>query len=434
MDVEKYYRKLVKLRLKDGREIIGYVLPRTVFSSPDIIVVKLKNGYNIGIAEEKVENIEVLGEEVELRGFEAPNFRGRGKKVFMLATGGTIASRVDYLTGGVKASMKPEEIVAFIPELAEFAELDFYLLFNKLSEDLTPLDWVKIAEKAAELANKSYGVVITHGTDTMHFTSAALSFMLSQGKPVVLTGAQRSSDRPSSDAFMNIICSVIAATSDIGEVGIVFHAGTSDDFCWFLRGTRARKLHTSARGAFQPVNTPPLAEIKPGGEIKRLWDYVKRSDAEIKADSKIEPKVAMVLAYPGSDPEVLYWYLERGYRGIVIQGTGLGHVPVNPEFAKSWIPVLEEVAREIPVVMTSQCIFGRTHRYVYTNLRKAVRAGAIYVGDMLPEVAYVKLIWVLGHVKEKQEVAKLMQKNLRGEISERTLQIPGLTAAEQKSS
>jgi len=291
-----------------------------------------------------------------------------------------------------------------------------------MSEDLNYKDWQVLAELVAKELNKNKGVIITHGTDTLHYTSAALSFMLKNlSKPVVLTGSQRSSDRGSSDAFMNLICSAYAAVSNIAEVGVCMHGSTDDQYCHFIRGTKVRKLHATRRDAFRSINEMPLAKIWPDGKTDILnKNHKTRKDEKVVADVKFEPRVALLKAYPGSEPEILEILAKKGYKGFVIEGTGMGHVPTEAE--KSWIPVIKKLIKDgIPVVIAPQTLYGRINTDVYTNLRVLYHdAGAIPAEDMLPEVAYVKLGWVLGHTKDLEKVRELMLTNIVGEITARS--------------
>jgi glutamyl-tRNA(Gln) amidotransferase subunit D len=240
-------------------------------------------------------------------------------------------------------------------------------------------------------------------------------------KPVVLTGSPRSSDRGSSDAFMNLICSAYAAVSNIAEVGVCMHGSTDDQYCHFIRGTKVRKLHATRRDAFRSINEMPLAKIWPDGKTDILnKNHKTRKDEKVVADVKFEPRVALLKAYPGSEPEILEILAKKGYKGFVIEGTGMGHVPTEAE--KSWIPVIKKLIKDgIPVVIAPQTLYGRINTDVYTNLRVLYHdAGAIPAEDMLPEVAYVKLGWVLGHTKDLEKVRELMLTNIVGEITARS--------------
>jgi len=361
--------------------------------------------------------------EMEKEKIKELKFDHKKPKVALIMTGGTIISRVDYRTGGVYALERPEELLTNIPELKNIVFIDdIKVPFKKMSEDLNYKDWQALAELVAKELNKNEGVIITHGTDTLHYTSAALSFMLKNlSKPVVLVGSQRSSDRGSSDAFMNLICSAYAAVSNIAEVGVCMHGSTDDQYCYFIRGTKVRKLHTTRRDAFRSINEMPLAKFWPDGKIDILnKNHKTRKDGKVLADVKFEPKVALLKAYPGSEPEILEILAKKGYRGFVIEGTGMGHVPTEAE--KSWIPVIKKLIKDgIPVVIAPQTLYGRINTDVYTNLRVLYHeAKAIPAEDMLPEVAYVKLGWVLGHTKDLEEIRKMMLTNIAGEITARS--------------
>ncbi len=421
------YGRKVRLLLRDGRSFEGTFIPSP---NEDTIILKLNNGYNIGFQKDHIKDIIPLEEKVEVAKFprRKPIYREGLKGVSIIVTGGTIMSRVDYRTGGVHMFLDPYELLYEIPELEDIAVINNILNpFSIASEDITPKEWVKIAEIVAkELNSGSDGVIIPHGTDTMHYTSAALSFMLRDlGKPVALVGAQRSSDRGSSDAFMNMICATIYATSNIAEVSVVMHGYISDEFCYAHRGTRVRKMHTERRDAFQSINDLPLAKIYPSGKIEIVnKNYRRRNDGEVLLDTKIYEKVALVKVYPGSDPEIIDFFVDKGYKGIVIEGTGFGHAPTETlHREKSWFPHIERAVEEgIIVCMTSQTIFGRTNSFVYSNARRLYNLGVIHCEDMLPEVAYVKLMWVLGHTENYEEVKNLMLTPLAGEIKPRSLE------------
>ena len=421
------YGEKVKIRLNSGEEFIGFLIPSP---SEDTIIIKLDNGYNIGLNSEDVQNIEYLGEKVEVAKF--PKRKSEKKeglrKISIVATGGTILSRVDYRTGGVYMLLDPDELLYNVPELENIAIVkNITNPFSMASEDFYIREWKLMAEESyKELTSGADGVIILHGTDTMHYSSAMLSFMLKNlSKPVCFTGAQRSSDRGSSDAYMNLICSAIYATSNIAEVSIVMHGYISDEFCYAHRGTRVRKLHTERRDAFQSVNDKPLAKIYPEGKIEVINNtYKRRSDVDIILDTKVSDKVALVKVFPGSNPEIIDFYVDKGYKGLVLEGTGFGHVPTQTLDKKySWLDHIKRaIENDVIVCMTSQTIFGRTNPYVYTNARLLHDLGVIYCEDMLPEVAYVKLMWVLGHTENYEEVKKLMLMPLAGEIKPRSLE------------
>ena len=324
--------------VKGSKTFSGVLMPKTEFSDDECLVMKLDNGYNVGIHLTGKERLsKIKGHDISKK-TSKHRFDPKKPKITLIATGGTITSRVDYRTGGVYALEKPDDLLQNIPELRDIAHFSIHSPFTKMSEDMDHEDWHELAkETAKELNSGTKGVIITHGTDTLHYTSAALSFFLKNlKKPVVLVGSQRSSDRGSSDAYMNLICGSYVAKSDIAEVGICMHSSMNDDHCHFVRGTKVKKLHTSRRDAFQPVNDVPLASIYPDGKIEyNTKEYNKRGSGKVHVDAKFEPNVAIIKAYPGADPKVIDYYIKNDCKGFVIEGTGLGHVPT---FCKhSWV-------------------------------------------------------------------------------------------------
>jgi glutamyl-tRNA(Gln) amidotransferase subunit D len=420
---------------KAGRSYNGVLMPSTDFSDPDMLILKLNNGYNVGLKHDRTMSVQKGGKEpkevrkevqIELgkaKQLKRIAFDAKKPRVSLIVTGGTIGSRVDYETGGVKAAMSPDELLSLAPELAELVCIrDVLRPFTVMSENMNYRHYQELAKEVAKELKKSEGAIITHGTDTLHYTAAALSFMLAGlSKPVVLTGSQRSSDRGSSDAAINLISSsVIAGYSDIAEVGICMHGTSNDEFCLFNRGTKVRKMHTSRRDTFRPINEKPLAKVWPNGKIETLnKSYRKRSDGEAKADAKFEPKTALIKFYPSSDPAVIDYLLEKKYKGIVIEATGLGHVAVED---MSWLPQIKRaIDAGVPVCFATQALYGRLDPFVYSSARKAYDLGVIFCEDMLPETAYIKLAWVLGHTTDPGEVKARMLMNVAGEISDRTV-------------
>jgi len=408
----------------------GFLMPREDIErgDPDCLVIKLDSGYNVGVKIDDETNVEKLTGAVKLEKFDHFSSQPQNPNlppVSIISTGGTISSRIDYFTGAVATLFSPEEVLQGVPELGEIIRIrSAEKLFNLYSEDLSPSNWCKMAEKAVEkLSEGDAGVLVLHGTDTMHYTSAALSFMIRDlSSPVVLVGAQRSSDRGSRDTDMNLICaSILAARGDVGEVGICMHGQMDDSFCLYIRGTRVRKMHTSRRDAFRPINDLPIARIWPDGRMEYVNPSVRRGSTKPWSDAVFEDKVAIVKTYPGTPPLLIESLLDAGYRGIVLEGTGLGHVPTQPEDQRmSLLPTVSRgVEMGVVFAVTSQCLYGRTSSQVYRNAILLSEAGAIYLEDMLPEVAYVKLGWLLGHNYDVAKVKRLMASNIAGEISTR---------------
>ncbi len=389
----------------------------------DVLLVKLESGYNIGIKKDDIKGISIEKRERQEPKKEEIKQNTKLPSVSVIMTGGTIASKLDYNTGGVKWLMNPDEIFSIAPKVFDVTRIKaIEKPFMLASENMTPKEWKILATKTAELLNKpeNKGVIITHGTDTLHYTAAALSFMLKNvNKPVVLTYAQRSADRGSSDTALNLACAGRAALSDIAEVMLVGHATTNDDYCIAIRGTKARKMHASRRDTFRPINDLPLAKIYTD-RIEALQDYKKRNDnLKVKADTKFEENVALIKYYPGAKPDILEFYAEKGYKGIIIEATGLGHVATE-ESRNNWLPAIKECIRKgIIICFAAQTIYGRLDPYVYSPGRKLAEAGVIFLEDMLPETAYVKLGWVLGHTSYPAKVKEMMLENYAGEINKR---------------
>lgn len=415
-----------------GDSFAGYLMPRIETGDQEALIIKLENGYNIGIKD--AEKIEKIGPRIEVGKIPKLDIKKKEglSNISLIGTGGTIGTHVDYKTGGVFMCRTPEEILATSPELTKFVNLRSILSpFTIASEDMHYLHWQKLAKAVArELNSGSEGVIITHGTDTLHYTAAALSFMLRDlCKPVALVGAQRSPDRGSFDGALNLLCAAHYVNSEIAEVATVMHATTNDDYCYAIRGTKARKMHTTRRDAFKSINEKPLAKIFPDGRIEHLNNAVKpRGEGIVRAETEFEPKVAILKAYPNSDPTLVDYLVQKKYKGIVIEGMALGHVPTGKSGAGtgrlgnklSWIPhVQRAVKKGLVVVVTSQSIYGRTNPYVYRTTRLLHDAGAVHCEDMLTETAYVKLGWLLGKKLDREEVKRRMVENIAGEINPR---------------
>jgi len=378
------------------------------------VVIKLDNGYNIGFDASK-SRISLLQKRQESRKIKSDMALPRREglpQVSILSTGGTIASKVDYRTGAVTSQFSAGEIISAIPELEEIANYSARVVYQILSENMRAEYWIELANKVArEIESGAEGVIITHGTDTMMYTAAALSFMLKTPVPVVLVGSQRSSDRPSSDASMNAVCAASVAISDIAEVTVVMHGSTSDDFCSIHRGTRVRKMHTSRRDAFQSINQPPLGKVDYlSRKVETFQPYRRRGEAALELQAQMEDRCALVKYTPGSSPDILNYYIDKGYKGLVLEGTGLGHV------ASDWIEGIKRATEEgIPVVIASQCLRGRICDRVYDTGRDMLQAGAIEGADMLPEVALVKMMWL--RANHPESFTALIGQPLAGEIA-----------------
>ena len=403
--------------VRDGRTTVGTLMPHHEFSAPDILILKVKSGYNVGIKITPDTEVTVVEKPVVRKKPEGEiEFKKGLPKLVLIGTGGTIASYVDYRTGAVHPALSTSDMVNAVPEIREIANIDARVLFSIFSENMNVEHWQALAEAVAEeLNNGADGVIIPHGTDTMGYTAAALSFMLGDvSKPVVLVGAQRSSDRPSSDASSNLMaCARFCTKADRAGVYVVMHDTSGDDSFAVHVGSRVRKMHTSRRDAFHSINAAPAAHLDKDGKIVLNCDGPRVSDAKVVAKTGMERRCVLLQYYPGMDPQ-LFEDIFMKSKGVVIAGSGLGHVNSN------MIPLIKKACDNgTVVVMTSQCLNGATNLNVYNTGRDMLSAGAITVMDMLPETAYVKLMWVLANSSSVEEAKRLMQTPLAGEMSER---------------
>ena len=400
-----------------GREKhTGVLMPRHEFSDEAIITLKLPTGYNIGVRVSKGSSVSLVSKKETKAHVRKEMPRGGGKTdVAVISTGGTIASYVDYRTGAVHPAKSAEELVFSVPELMDLCNVRAKVLYSILSENMTVAHWQGLAKAIAEELNSgAVGAIVPHGTDTMGFTSAALSFMLKNlTGPVVCVGSQRSSDRPSSDATTNLLAATrLCVESDLGEVVVVMHGEPSDTHCLVHRGTKVRKMHSSRRDAFASMNIPPMGRVD-GPEVKLVGPHLKRSQGPVEVRDKIERRASLLHFYPGFEEEH-FDLIASHVKGVVVAGTGLGHVsePIISSIRKA-------VKRGVHVVVTTQCLQGAVNLNVYSTGRDMIAAGALPVGDMLPETAYVKLMWAMGQADDYAEVNKIMLTNIAGELTER---------------
>lgn len=396
-----------RVSVRAGRIHSGILMPG--YGGHDALVLKLDSGYNIGISTNSIEFVEVLEKaQTPLARPRPEPARADLPKILLVSTGGTIASRVDYRTGAVTPALDADQMYEYAPELGRIADIRTSNLLSKHSEDMVPADWLKIAEEVRQKSQDHAGIIIAHGTDTMHYTSAFLSFALAGlPVPVALVGAQRSPDRASSDAAENLL-GAARLVSGCGTNGIyvVMHAGTDDGKISCHAGTRVRKNHTSARGAFETVGGPPAFTVK-GDAISRNAGKFFQSDS-FEPRITLSEKVALVKCYPGYSAES-FRKVTEGAEAVIIEGTGLGHA------GKNLLPAVREARRAGAFVgMTSQCIAGRTNMNVYGSGRDLLEAGAVPLKDMLPETALVKAMWASG----VGDPGKLMLQKIASEFSD----------------
>lgn len=423
LDKLKQFNALVwsDVEIKNDKGVYkGKILPRSETADQYHIVIKLASGYNIGVAAESVTDIKVLGRKEAH--YKIPEkafpFDPKRPNVKLLGTGGTIASRLDYRTGAVIPAFTPGELYGSVPELADICNLETEKLYGVFSENMGPEQWAGTAQAIGKEIEKGVqGIVVGHGTDTMHHTAAALSFMVQNSPvPIVMVGSQRSSDRPSSDAALNLMHSVkTAAESDIAEIMVCMFGPTSDEYGLLHRGTRVRKMHSSYRSTFRTLGDIPMAMVSRQKITPLRQDYKKRrNDKNVIINTSFEEKVSIVYYYPNMKPDIIDSLIDNDYRGIVIAGTGLGHVN------KPLYPALKRAKeKNIAVYMTVQTLWGYVQMYVYDTGRDMMELGVVPTANMLPEVAYVKLGWALGQTDNLDEVKKIMLTPIAGEITER---------------
>ena len=383
----------------------GTILPRAENDDDLHIVMKIITGYNIGIDIQTITSMKETG--YKKANYKIPEkefpYTPNLPKVKLIGTGGTIASRLDYRTGAVIPAFSPGELYGAVPELADICNLTTEKVFAVFSENMGPDQYKQLAISIGkEIDHGVEGIVIGHGTDTLHHTAAALSFMVQNSPvPIVLVGSQRSSDRPSSDAALNLIhASYTAGHSDYAEVMVCMFGPTSDEYGFLHRGTRVRKMHSSYRSTFRTIGDTPLATVSRSGfhTIKNEYNH-RRKDHNVTIKPYFSEKVSMLYYYPHMKPDILDAMIDQGYKGIIIVGTGLGHVN------KELYPALERAKEKgVHVFMTLQTLWGYVHMFVYDTGRDMMAKGVIPAGNMLPEVAFVKLGWALGCLEEEERI------------------------------
>ena len=394
----------------------GILMPRYETSEDSHIVLKLKSGYNIGIELDEIKDIEKISSPEEVAIEENVKKTDSAlPKILLLSTGGTIASKVDYRTGAVTPALTAADLNDAVPEIAKIANIDAEVLFSEYSENLQPEHWVETAKKIQSVVDLDYkGVIVAHGTDTMHYSSAFLSFALSGLKiPVVFVGSQRSSDRPSSDAASNLIAATrFIVQTDVNGIYVVMHHNESDETISCHLGTRVRKNHASKRSAFETIGNDPAFLILDEKIIKNSRDEFFENQS-FNPRLGIDTRVALVKYHPGYEPRQIEALIDLGFKAIIFEGTGLGHV------GKTMYGVIEKAnAKGLFLGMTSQCIDGRVRMTVYESGRDLLELGITPLENMIPEVALVKTMWALGNSEDKNGLKKLLLENIASEFSE----------------
>jgi glutamyl-tRNA(Gln) amidotransferase subunit D len=392
----------------------------------EIILLKLETGYNIGIRNSEIIEVKVLEKSNKQKTKPIKLEKKENQpNVAMIITGGTISSRLDQKTGAAKWTTV-EDLFKIAPELSNICNItEIKKPFMKGSEDMSLKYWKQIAEVAHKLLlDKNIdGIIITHGTDTLHYGSAALSFFIQKlNKPIAFTYSQRSIDRASTDAHLNLICAAKYATSDIAEIAIVGHKDLNDKTCLALPATKTRKMHTSRRDTFHTINDTPIAEITQD-HLEILKEFNAKNDNQPKLDTKYSDKVTLIKIIPNQDPKILDFYADQGYKGIILETTGLGHLP-GKDSENNWLPTIKRLIKKgITIAATPQTLGGALNPNVYSTGRELSKTGIIFLKDMLPETAFIKLSWILGHkswtYNNKNRIKEILLQNISGEYNDK---------------
>ncbi|WP_457742330.1 asparaginase [Thermococcus sp.] len=324
-------------------------------------------------------------------------------RILIIGTGGTIASA--RTEKGYKAKLTIEEILKLAGIEGNGVEIETKNVLNLDSTLIQPEDWVTIGEAVFESLGNYDGIVITHGTDTLAYTSSALSFMLKNVPiPVVLTGSMLPITEPNSDAPRNLKTALTFAMKGFPGIYVAFMDK-------IMLGTRVSKVHSLGLNAFQSINYPDIAYVK--GEEVVVRHRPELPEGEPSFDPRIDPNVVHIRLTPGLSPGTFLAVAET-VDGIVLEGYGAGGIPYR---GRNLLEAVSKVAREKPVVMTTQALYGGVDLTRYEVGRRALEAGVIPAGDMTKEATLVKLMYALGHTKKLDEVREIMGKNVAGEIN-----------------
>ena len=402
------------VKVTGDSEYTGTIMPRYEQTDDRHIVLKFKSGYNVGVEISQIKKVDYLSS-IENVQEEKPAAKANPglPKILLLSTGGTIASRIDYRTGSVTPALSAQDLNSSVPELSEIANIDADVLFSEYSENITPDHWTKIAQKLDALAGSDYkGIIVAHGTDTMQYTAAFLSFSLAGfPKPVALVGSQRSSDRPSSDAALNLISAAkFLVNCDANGVFVAMHNSDSDDDIACHYGTRVRKNHTSRRNAFETIGGKPAFIVTQNGIVQNATgQFFKQKEYTPKIN--VDTKVALVKYHPGYDPALIDDLVNRGYRAIIFEGTGLGHIGRT-----TYDAIKNAHSKQVFLGMTSQCLDGRVNMEVYESGRDLLHLGIVPLSNMISETALVKAMWALA--TDGKNIKQVMLRNIASEYSE----------------
>ncbi|MDD4984011.1 MAG: Glu-tRNA(Gln) amidotransferase subunit GatD [Candidatus ainarchaeum sp.] len=419
-----YIGKTVEIDFKNALKedkIRGVVLPS---STEKVYIIKQKSGYNVGILKENIISIKEVKEkieQVEIVKEKIVKQDSSKKKILICTIGGTIASKIDYNTGAVSAKFSSEDLLNLIPELKTLANIETHTYGQIMSEDLKNKNWEEVAQLIYTKHKDYDGIILTHGTDVLHYTSAVLSYMLEGVNiPVVVVGSQRSSDRPSADTTYNLLGAVKFITeSKKGGVFVSMHSSSGDTEIDIIAGTRARKMHSSRRDAFRSINIEPVAKVVfdlrdiSKAKVKFSDSYKLISSGKLEKPGKLSNDVYLLKFFPSQDPKIIDYLKKEGYKVIILEGTGLGHV------SGDFIPQITK-AKDVLFFMTTQTIYGRVNQNVYSRLRQIKDAGVIGLEDMTTEAAVMKAKYILGKYSKKEDIIREMTAPKALDVGSRT--------------
>ncbi len=414
--------EFVTLKFKD-KEISGIILNE----DKEYLTLKLNSGYNANLKQSEVKILSKKKLDKKENKTEVKvNINSNLPKISILHTGGTIASKVDYKTGAVSSKFTAEELLGLYSELNETANLNAKMIANLMSEDIR-FDHYNLLLEEIEKSIKegTEGIIISHGTDTLHYTSSALQYSLQNlSVPIILVGAQRSSDRASSDAYLNLKAAIDfiifnnSQTKKYNRVGICMHSRIDCEEFNILDGINVRKMHSSRRDAFKQINYSPFALIKNSKVMvlrkELLTSEIKEKLTYTKFDTKL--KLGFFKSHPNLFPEEI-----KGlsiYDGVVVEGTGLGHLAVS-EFDKYTkinldnLKAIKELIKRTKLVVGVQTVYGETNMNIYSSGRYLLETGVKgnYM-NLTTESLFIRMAYCLS--KSPKDFDKLWDENLEG--------------------
>ncbi len=328
------------------------------------------------------------------------------RKVIIIHTGGTIGM-VQGKDGVLRPLQNPEMLLHSLPELADIAELELRVPFNLDSSNVQPSHWLQLAGIVRAEQNNCDGFVILHGTDTIAYTAAALSFLLADVmQPIILTGAQRPLCMLRTDARTNLTDAIELATRDIPETAVLFN-----NTLW--RGNRTQKISSNRYSAFHSPNYPPLGQL--GLHVTLNREYMRRERQNFFPTPHFETKVLCLKLHPGFTATLFDILPPANFKAVLLQGFGAGNIPLHPRLLQ-WLEAHSK--RGLTIAIASQSPRGCVDLSLYEGGRAAQACGAISCRDMTIETSLVKMMLLQGTRSDRAEIEQLFTTALAGELGE----------------